>query len=58
MWVKKDFVNSMVRIILDDKCKTNVNSLFYDRNYFLMYNAKTTEPRQFPDPEIFHINNF
>ncbi len=58
MLVKNDFVNSMVRIIPDDKSKANIDFLLCDGTYPFTYNIKTTEPEQFPDSEIFHVNNF
>ncbi len=56
--IKKDFVDSLVRIMLDNKCKANVDSLFCDGTYPFTYDVKTIEPRQFPDPEMFHVDNF
>lgn len=44
MLVKKNFVASIMRIMSDDNCQANVDSLFYDDTYFFMYNIKTTEP--------------
>ena len=58
MSVKKDFVDSLVKIIPDDKCKVNVNSLLCNRTYSFTYDMKTTKPEQFSDPEIFHVDNF
>ncbi len=58
MLIKKDFVDSLVRIMLDNECKANDNSLLCDGTYHFMYDVKITEPGQFPDPKIFHINNF
>lgn len=56
--VKKAFVTSVVWIMLDNKCKINVDFLFYNRIYSFIYDTKTIEPRQFPDPKIFHVDNF
>ncbi len=58
MSIKKDFVNSLVKIMSNDECKANVDSLFYDDTYPFMYDVKTTEPGQFPDPGMFHVDNF
>ena len=58
MSVKKDFVDFLVKIMPDDKCKASVNSLLCDRTYPFIYDVKTTELGQFPDPEMFHIDNF
>ncbi len=58
MSIKKDFVDSLVRIIPDDECKANVDSLLCDGTYPFTYDVKTTKPGQFPDPGIFHVNNF
>ncbi len=58
MSIKKDFVDSLVRIMLNNKCKANVDSLFYNETYLFTYDVKTTEPREFPDPEMFHNDNF
>ena len=44
--------------MLNDECKANVNSLLYNGTYFFMYNVKTIKPGQFPDPEMFYVNNF
>ncbi len=58
MSIKKYFVDSLVRIIPDDECKANVDSLLCDGTYPFTYDVKTTEPRQFPDPGMFHVDNF
>ncbi len=58
MSIKNDFVDTLVRIMPDDECKANVDSLLCDKTYLFMYDIKTTEPGQFPDPEMFHVNNF
>lgn len=58
MIVKKNFVDSMVRIILDKKCKANVNFLLCDKIYPFIYDVKTTESGQFPEPIMFYIDNF
>lgn len=58
MLVKKEFVDFIVRIMSDDKCKANVDFLLHDGIYSFMYNIKTTELGQFPDLKIFHIDNF
>ncbi len=56
--IKKDFINSLVRIMSDNKCKAKVDSLLCNGTYSFTYDMKTTELGQFPDPEIFHVNNF
>ncbi len=58
MSIKKEFIDSLVRIIPDDEYKANVDSLLCDGTYLFTYDVKTTEPEQFPDPGIFHVNNF
>ncbi len=58
MSIKKDFVDSLVRIMSDDECKANVDSLLCDGIYPFTYDVKTTEPGQFPDPGMFHVDNF
>ncbi len=58
MSIKKNFVDSLVRIMPEDECKANVDSLLCDGTYLFTYDMKTTEPRQFPDPGMFHVNNF
>ncbi len=55
---KKNFVDSMMKIIPDNMCKANVDSLLYYGIYPFIYDVKTTELGQFPDPEIFYVNNF
>ena len=58
MSIKKDLIDFLGRIMPDNECKDNVDSLLCDGTYFFTYNVKTTEPGQFSDPEMFHINNF
>ncbi len=58
MSIKKDFIHSMVRIIPDNECKANVDSLLYNGTYSFTYDVKTIELGQFPDLGIFYINNF
>ncbi len=58
MLIKKDFVDSLIRIIPDNECKANVDSLLYDGTYPFTYDVKTTELGQFPDPGMFHVDNF
>ncbi len=58
MLIKKDFINSLVRILLDDEYKANVDSLFYDMTYLFTYNVKTTELEEFLDPQIIYIDNY
>ncbi len=58
MLIKKDFVDALVRIISDDECKANVDSLLCNGTYPFTYDVKTTEPGQFPDLKMFHVNNF
>ncbi len=56
--IKKDFVDSLVRIIPDDECKANVDSLLCDGTYPFMYDMKITKSGKFPDPGMFYVNNF
>ncbi len=56
--IKKDFVDSLVRIMPENECKANVDSLFCDGTYPFTYDMKTTESGQFSDPGMFHVNNF
>ena len=58
MLVKKNFVNSIVRTMLDDKCKIIIDSLLCNATYSFKYNVKTTEPEEFPDQRIFYVDNF
>lgn len=58
MLIKEDFVDSITRIMSDNRCKAKIDSLLYDETHFFMYNMKTTKPRQFPDLGMFHIDNF
>lgn len=58
MLVKKEFVDILVKIIPDNKCKTRVKGQLYNRTYSFVYNIKTTKPGKFPDSEIFYVNNF
>ncbi len=55
---KKDFINSLMRIIVDDECKANLDSVLCNETYSFTYNVKMTEPGQFLDPGMFHVNNF
>ncbi len=45
MLIKKNFGNFLVRIILDNECNTNVNSLLCNKTYPFMYDMKIIEPR-------------
>lgn len=56
--VKKAFVDTLVKIMPDDKCKTRVKDLLYNRTYLFTYDMKTTKPGKFPDPDIFYVDNF
>lgn len=56
--VKKNFVDFIVRIMPNNKCKINVNFLLCNKTYLFTYNIKITELRQFPDSEIFYVDNF
>ncbi len=58
MSVKKEFVNALVKIMPDDECKTRVKGLLCDGTYPFTYDMKTTKPGVFPDPGVFHIDNF
>ncbi len=58
MSIKKDFVDSLVRIMPDNECKVNVDSIICDYTYSFTYDVKITEPGQFPDPDMFHVDNF
>ncbi len=58
MSIKKIFVDSLVRIMSDNRCNTNVDSLLCDGTYLFTYDVKTTEPRQFPDPGMFYVDTF
>ncbi len=58
MLIKKDFVDSFVRIMPDNECKANVDFLLCDSTYPFMYDVKTTKLGQFSDPEMFHVDNF
>ncbi len=58
MSIKKDFVDSLVKIMPDDECKANVDSLLCDGTYSFKYDVKTTELGQFLDPDMFHVDNF
>ncbi len=44
MSVKKEFVDALVKIMLDDECKTRVEGLLCDGTYFFTYDVKTTKP--------------
>lgn len=58
MSIKKEIIDSLVRIMLNNKCKTNIDSLLCNRTYFFTYDMKTTKPRQFSDLKMFRVNNF
>lgn len=58
MLIKKNCVDSLVRIISNKKCKPNIDFLLCDETYSFTYDVKTTKPGQFPDLRIFYINNF
>ncbi len=59
IFVKKELVDTPVKIMPDNKCKTRINCLFCNRTYSFMYDVKTTmKPGKFPDPKIFHVDNF
>ncbi len=58
MSIKKDFVDSLIRIMPEDECKANVDSLLCNGTYPFTYDVKTTEPGQFPTPGIFYVDNF
>lgn len=58
MSVKKDFVDSLVRIMPDVECKASVEYLLCNGTYPFTYDMKTTEPGQLPDPGMFHVDNF
>lgn len=56
--VKKEFVDTLVKIILDNNCKTKFKSLLCDGTYFFTYDVKITKLGKFPDLEIFYVDNF
>lgn len=58
MSIKKDFINSLVRIILYNEYKANIDSSVCNGTYFFLYDVKTTKLGQFPDLRIFYVNNF
>lgn len=59
MSVKKEFVDALVKIMPDDECKTRVEGLLYDGTYPFTYDVKITlKSGEFPDPGIFHVDNF
>ncbi len=58
MSVKKEFVDALVKIMPDDECKTRVKGLLCDGTYPFTCDVKTTKPGKFPDPGVFHIDNF
>lgn len=45
MSIKKNFVDSLVRIMLGNECKANVGFLLCNETYPFTYNIKTTELR-------------
>lgn len=51
--IKKDFIDFMVKIMLDNEYRVNVESLLCDETYLFIYDVKTTELGQFPDFESF-----
>ena len=58
MLIKKDFIDFLVKIMLDNECKAKVDFLLYDGIYFFIYDIQTTKPSIFLDPKMFHVNNF
>ena len=58
MSIKKDFIDYLVRIMLNNECKANVDFLLCDDTYLFMYDMKKTKLEQFPYPKMFHIDNF
>lgn len=56
--VKKKFVNALVKIMLNNNCKTKVKSLLCNRTYPFTYDVKTTKPGKFPDLKMFYVDNF
>lgn len=59
MSVNKKFVDVlMIKIMPDDECKIKVESLLCDRIYRFIYDMKTIKPGKFPNPRVFHIQNF
>ena len=42
----------------DNKCKTNVKSLLCNEIYPFTYDVNSNQPGEFPDLEVFHIDNF
>lgn len=58
MLVKWNFVDFMVRIMPDDKCKANVHAPLCNKTYLFTYDIKTIQPGQFSDLGIFHVDNF
>lgn len=59
MSAKKEFVDALVKIMPDDECKTRVEGLLYDGTYPFMHDVKITlKSGEFPDPGIFHVDNF
>ncbi len=58
MSIKKQFVNALVKIMPDNKCKTRVKGLLCDGIYLFTYDMKTTKLGEFPDPGVFHVDNF
>ncbi len=54
----KEFVDVLIKIMPDNKCKTRVKSLFCDGTYLFKYNMKTTKQGKFPDSGIFYDDSF
>ena len=49
----KDFINYLIKIMLDNKCKANVDFLLYNRTDSVMYDIKITKLGQFSDLGMF-----
>lgn len=58
MLVKKKFLNALVKIISDNKYKTQVKGLLCNGTYPFIYDVKTTKLDKFPDPKVFYLKNF
>ncbi len=58
MSVKKEFVDALIKIMPNDECKTKIEGLLYDGTYPFTYDVKTIKPGEFPDPEVFYVDNF
>lgn len=57
MSVKMNFIDFIVNIITYKKGKINIFSSICKKTYFFIYDMKRTKLRQFPDLEIFGIDN-